>query len=314
MAGLIEDVPNRSTTDLLVNDSNFDALVFTEEAIDWTQVQAWLRRWDGGRWLFRGQTEGHWQLTSSLERATLWPAHITQPGATASTVVSFDPDHWERELLFRFQRQAHQYLSTLPAEDSVLDWLALMQHHGAPTRLLDWTRAPYVALYFAVENPPKSSHVALWAIDSDWVLAEGGDLAKARNSYTPSAATLERQRLKRLNRMLLEGCSQDIVAIANPVTMNQRMATQQGLFLCNLSQNYPLRSALLNMLIDLKTYRPVLNKLVITEGARISILKELNRMNINRASLFPGLDGFAQSLRVDLQFLIFDELGPSAAL
>jgi hypothetical protein len=54
----------------------------------------------------------------------------------------------ESGLLRRFKRQAHHYISNPPEENDPLEWLALMQHYGAPTRLLDWTYSFFVALYF----------------------------------------------------------------------------------------------------------------------------------------------------------------------
>ena len=55
-------------------------------------------------------------------------------------------------MLDDFQRAAHHYESNLPPGGQVVDWFTLMQHHGAPTRMLDWTRSPYVALYFAMKE------------------------------------------------------------------------------------------------------------------------------------------------------------------
>jgi hypothetical protein len=101
-------------------------------------------------WIFRGQRAASWGLVPSLYREK---SHGVVEQANRSQL--------EQRLLFQFRREAQPYLNIEPDND--WEWLALAQHHGLPTRLLDWTGSPLVALYFALEGEehPASS---VWCI------------------------------------------------------------------------------------------------------------------------------------------------------
>ena len=103
---------------------------------------------------FRGHGDAPQLLHASIERVA------SKPGIAEEYV--------ERE----FKRRAHHYLADLPSEDEDLERLALMQHYGAPTRLLDWTRSAYVAAFFAADGASSPNAFAVWAVDQQAVNAE----------------------------------------------------------------------------------------------------------------------------------------------
>src|SRR5262249_48890851 len=110
------------------------------------------RRWNG--WAFRGQGSEAWTLCSSLERVV-----VGRFGRRRAVL-----DECEVRLTRRFQRQAHRFLHVPPRYNDRLEWLATMQHHGAPTRLLDWTYSFYVAALFALESCNLDDRCAIWAL------------------------------------------------------------------------------------------------------------------------------------------------------
>lgn len=90
-----------------------------------------------GRWVFRGHADRDYTLVPSVGRGR----HTSKSRAK-----------YESDLFRIFCREAKGYISTLPTND--WEWLSFAQHHGLPTRMLDWTYNPLMALYFAVEALP----------------------------------------------------------------------------------------------------------------------------------------------------------------
>src|SRR5512134_31011 len=118
----------------------------------WGEFVDIIQSWQGFRnWCFRGQANAEWTLRSSLSR------HIE-----VSKVTDQVWELQERRIRRIFRRKSHLFLDDLPQDDE-LEWLALMQHHGAPTRLLDFTWSPYVAAFFALERA--RGDAAIWAIN-----------------------------------------------------------------------------------------------------------------------------------------------------
>jgi hypothetical protein len=121
-------------------------IIWTVKVDSWSEIDKYFKR---GGWLYRGQRSADWNLETSFER-------LCQRNS-----IPFDKRKtFESELIREFQRGLYQYESDSPSLTSKIEWLALMQHHGAPTRLLDFTYSLYVAAYFALEDATDAS--AVW--------------------------------------------------------------------------------------------------------------------------------------------------------
>jgi hypothetical protein len=250
----------------------------------WPDLQTKLASYDH-RWAFRGMGSATWPLQTSLERLLVSP------------VVEA-----ERYLLNAFQRRAHHHVRDCPDPDDYLEWLALMQHHGAPTRLLDCTRSPYVALFFALANPlDRQGQASVWAIDIVACKQSAMGILAPSPINTSAETSLGKPDIFRAAFMREHDSagppSARCVAPIQPFRMNERLTIQQGLFLCPAQ----VREGFEDNLQAMSLTGTKIEKLVFAASLREDILADLNKMNINRATLFPGIDGFAQSLAVNVQ-------------
>ena len=109
------------------------------------------------KWLFRGQANAGWPITSSLERTNQVACnHLRDPERYFRAI--------ERFAIEEFKRQAHALVES--DNLSNLKWMMLMRHHGVPTRLVDFTEIPLYALFFALEDD-SSDDFAVWAVARD---------------------------------------------------------------------------------------------------------------------------------------------------
>jgi hypothetical protein len=280
-------------------DNPFPRFYPQERASTWKEFVDWQDQLQGS-WCFRGHGEFDWGLFTSLDRA------IRREVRTKNTHSIFHGNRSTelREILFRFKQQAHLYLNHLPADEDVASWIALMQHYGAPTPFLDWTASPYVAMYFAIEEERKEGTCsAIWAVDLDWLERAGRRLLDAGEE---TLALEPRPRADRINALLARtvlGEEKESVTIRiDPMKSNDRIATQQGILLCRLYHWASFGQILLGMLMHTEVPdQPVIRKLAVEGSMRSDCLHKLRAMNIDRASLFPGLDGFGKSLRLELE-------------
>ena len=158
-----------------------------------------------------------------------------------------------------------------------------MQHHGGPTRLLDFTWSPYVAAFFALES--SVSEAAVWAINAPHL----GTYAYGPH-FPPSERPPSPQEI--LTQAGFRG--RNAVAIGEPYFKNRRVVAQSGTFAWPFDITRPL-----DAIVSHK--KGVITKLVLRASVRLPALRELYRMNITYATLFPDLDGLARSLAFELE-------------
>ena len=243
-----------------------------------------------GQWIFRGLPDACWSLVTTLDQA----AGLHRPGGPLTFPRNMIR-RLEGGILRAFKRRGTQYLQKTPDDDNVLEWLALMRHYGAPSRLQDWTYSFYIAVFFALDR--SDGEAALWALDSDWVASRIKALLgdKIYNRLTVVDRNVETS--KTFTMAFARRKPIPLACAVNPYQLNPRLAAQQGLFLCPGDVAQPFHK---NLGALFQTRRPngKLIKCVIALDARERkrVMEELYRMNITSTTLFPGLDGFAHSL------------------
>jgi hypothetical protein len=237
----------------------------------WEAFLGHITRPPFSNWAFRGERDERWPLYSSLSRylqgfriaPAAWPEQ-------------------ERRIIRIFKRKAHQFLEKPPELDDDFQWLALMQHHGAPTRLIDFTWSPYVAAFFALERTLGDGVV--WAIDP----------AKVDSSRNFKPARTDPRTAGNFQRYYLKG-NRRFIWMGEPHTMNQRLIAQSGTFAVPGVLDVPVE----DILSDSEN---IMAKFVMAQAVRDTGMRELYRMNITYATLFPGLDGLARSTAYELEF------------
>ena len=221
-------------------------------------------------WAFRGQRDASLSLFSAVSRYLL--------------TFQIDPQSWraqEDRILRIFKRKAIHFLDHVPDPDDDFEWLALMQDHGAPTRLLDFTWSPYVAAFFALHNA--TTDAIVWACNP-----------------------FEIERMKKIDvsrpgdfRKHVLSDSKPFVWLGEPYAMNRRLIAQSGTFLVPSV----LDRSIEDILAEYPNPGGTLIKFILpVENIRDKGMRELYKMNITQASLFPDLDGLARSLAYELEF------------
>ncbi len=246
---------------------------------DWTHFLKLAEGFDVGpaglvHYLFRGQAKASWDLSPSLLRQ--FPDAIT----------SADALEIEEALLLSFTEVVHLHLPQvhLPQANDLIGSWALMQHYGAPTRMLDWTASPVVAAYFAVLDDWEDDG-AIWVIHAHSV---------------DSAVQDESLKLTDTPLPTLAGRLKDPDALPHLFPLRQlhptdRAVAQQGWFTVS-TRILAEHGEILGHAPEANVDVPSAFRLIIPKNLKPTFLRRLRTMNVTASALFPGIDGLGRSI------------------
>ena len=266
-------------------------------------------------WVFRGVRDSAYSLEPSIER---YAQSKTMEWAALETLVISE---------FKARASTHLTPSLIPNDE--LTWLAIMQHYAIPTRLLDFTYSPYVALYFGIRDNRSyetEKHLRLYAINKNalndrfrHIAREAARQEKAADrsgsarlrlgSFAPEFQTTDRDSMTAEAKELRDLIAGSLTAAGKrrgllhqkgsvcataPPSFNPRLASQQGLFLLNCSEQLAFGESLAKMMGNRTGWQRIAD---IPLRLAQEIETRLFKMNIHDQSLFPDLEGLAGLIR-----------------
>ena len=233
--------------------------------------------------IFRGQSDASWGFETSLERT------INRTGASDVDMFQYVSNQFITNNTFN--KQMHLFSNEAKEYTDYWDRLAYMQHYGFPTPLLDFSRSPFIALYFSldVNGNAKNNKSALFVVE-----------IKAIHHLSIESIKLDYKK-----EMGIEAdISIDLIDYAreqgkpylfskNPTKANSRILNQQGCFILSTAH-------LPNMVDSFNIYgNTLVKKYEFPSDWRFDIHHKLEKMNITGSVLFPSTKGVVEGLKRD---------------
>jgi hypothetical protein len=257
-----------------------------QDLINWNNK---LSKSDGGRFLFRGMSNNNYLLIPKISRSNKNPLQSVQED------IAQERRKRLREYL-NIRLPAYGYDFHNIAEDQkVWKELFIAQHYGAPTPLLDFTRNPMVALFFAcISSSNIDGVVYSVGIKQQEGVVKPSDFKVNNKDYNIAAYNLMTSGKPKVTPYELK-----TFKFIVPPQFEARIKVQNSVFCCFPNENL---TESLDIQIKKSKQKKVikrgdmnyLHKWIIPEGKKKRILEELNNIGINYATLFPDLEGFGK--------------------
>ncbi len=253
----------------------------------WRSFREIIDAFEGDEWVFRGQGNAQWTLQSLIERCS---------GGNDTIAKSIS-------VIEEFKQRSHNYLLDGYEPQNTVEWLSLMQQHGAPTRLLDLSESPFIAAYFAFEDCQNYESAALYAINKLWLRRRLLELLSGvRKTYANLSTFQSTQNLYEFRRNLVQAfetlMTDSRISAVLPIDVprpNRRQIAQKGVYLCANDLNMSFEECLMGG--DANEVKGSIHKIIAPSAIQAEALYSLRKLNIERATLFPDLDGFGRSLK-----------------
>lgn len=210
----------------------------------------------------------------------------------------------EKDLLARFQQRSLPFHPRPSTITNPWEWLFLMQHYGVPTRFLDWSESPLMALFFAVTSAPHALSAngrPMFAGDASvWVLdpRQWNKRAVDLKSFPGSILTTDDP-----NAGAYQPVGNTSTMKAFPIAIygahnSQRIVAQRGVFVCFGKDTRPMET------VYQKETFPTgcLTRLVIKRGRLPHMHEALSRHGLTDSVAFPDLDGLAREIKREFLF------------
>ncbi len=235
---------------------------------------------ENGRWLFRGQSNAAWNLRPRVGR----PPY--------DKLFQRNESFNDLNLLKSWKRYAAQYIDL--RDYSEWDCLAIAQHHGLATRLLDWTTNPLVAAYFACQPLPaeeiKKEHGSEVDVKPDAVILcffmQNKECEEEEYRITSETLSSEEN-----VRQYIEKKMEKELMFYLPTIRIPRIKQQQAVLSVHKIPTQPIVDS-----DDSKSNEYVLKKITIDGSCRIKLLKELSFYGVNTEIMCANLDGLSEHI------------------
>jgi hypothetical protein len=221
-------------------------------------------------------------------RGAAWATHTLASSLLRLAGGRADVRRLELALLRNFRKYAH---GEVTRPDSIWDWMALGQHRGLPTRLLDWTYSPLVALHFATDDPA--------TFDTDGVVWCVNFVEANKRLPAPLRRILEQEGSDTFTVEMLGAFKSlkafdalkraPFVVFMEPPAVDRRILNQLALFSLMSSPDARLDDWL-------EQHPELCRKVAVPASLKWEIRDKLDQANVNERVLFPGLDGLSQWL------------------